>query len=206
MGHETRNSRSMVGFSDHRLASPHAFHELDGLNHVPAYSVGAGLRGSRRAFALCRPGTPFCEANGGRPRPGRQPSPSLDVAARLASRRHLHTSPRCLDLASTTDVRVTSTRRSTTFGDPFRPPWENPPALELGTLRTRRFRRAFGKTPDHLAVIQPPTVARLTARHRLWIARQPRLRLRAIAGWEPPQLYRLADSLPRRASDTHRAC
>jgi hypothetical protein len=82
---------------------------------------------------------------------------------------------------------------------------KNPPALELRTLRTRRFRRAFEKTPDHLAVIQPPTVARLTAHNRLRVAWQPRLRLRANRGVEPPQLYRLADSLPRRASDTHRS-
>jgi len=49
----------------------------------------------------------------------RQPSPSLDAAARFALRLHLRAAPRCLESVSTTDVRVTSTRGSSTFGDLF---------------------------------------------------------------------------------------
>jgi len=46
------------------------------------------------------------------------------------------------------------------------------------------------KTPDHLSAIQPPTVAHLTVRNRLWPARH----LGVFAqGGEPPQLYRLSD-------------
>jgi len=65
------------------------------------------------------PETPFCGANDGRPRPGRQPSTSLGAAARFTSRIHLRALPRCLEFVSTTDVRVTSTRSSTIFGDPI---------------------------------------------------------------------------------------
>jgi hypothetical protein len=96
----------------------------------------------------------------------------------------LDASPRCFESASTTDVSLTSTRRENTlFGDcppsavgkPAGVPLRDPP-------RSQRRRRVRGKTPDHLAVIRPPTAPCLTARRRLRVERLPLRRFRAGRG------------------------
>jgi hypothetical protein len=54
-----------------------------------------------------------------------------------------------------------------------RAPWENPPAFAFQIRFGPAFPRSPKKTPDHLAVIRPPTAARLTARCRLRARRLP---------------------------------
>jgi hypothetical protein len=54
-----------------------------------------------------------------------------------------------------------------------RAPWENPPAFAFQIHFEAALPRASKKTPDHLAVIRPPTAARLTARCRLRALRLP---------------------------------
>lgn len=92
--------------------------------------------------------------------------------------------PRCFESASTTDVSLTSTRRKNTlFGDcppsavgkPAGVPLRDPP-------RAPRHRCDSGGTPDHLAVIRPPTASCLTARRRLRVERLPLRRFRAGRG------------------------
>jgi hypothetical protein len=46
-------------------------------------------------------------------------------------------------------------------------PWVNPPAFDFRTPSEPRRCRPTEHAPDHLAVIQPPTASRLTARCRL---------------------------------------
>jgi hypothetical protein len=55
-----------------------------------------------------------------------------------------------------------------------------------------------GTAPDHLAVIRPPTAARLTARRRLRADRQPTCRAGARVGERAPQLFRLTAAPPGR--------
>jgi len=108
-------------------------------------------------------------------------------APREASRLSSGAPPRCFESVSTTDVSLTSTRRKNTlFGDcppsaveetagvPLRDP---PPESSALALRPR-------KTPDHLAVIRPPTAPCLTAHSRLRVEWQSRMRPRAGAGRE----------------------
>jgi hypothetical protein len=81
---------------------------------------------------------PFCEENDSRPRPGRRPSPSLDVAPRFASRLGSTTAPRCFESVSTTDFRVTCTRRNTLSGDLVSAA-KNPQAFVRGCLSPATF-------------------------------------------------------------------
>jgi hypothetical protein len=92
----------------------------------------------------------------------------------------LGTLPRCFESASTTDVSLTSTRRENTlFGD-CPPSAVGKPAdvLLRDPPRAGRRRLRSRETPDHLAVIRPPTAPCLTARHRLRVERLPRRRFR----------------------------
>jgi hypothetical protein len=79
-----------------------------------------------------------------------------------------------------------------------RPPWENPPAFGFEIFLSDGVSAGLSKkTPDHLAVIQPPTTACLTAR---WQASGPLAFVLALARWtiELPQLYRLSDGSANR--------
>jgi hypothetical protein len=104
----------------------------------------------------------------------------LPVAWQCAPRRALRLSldapPRCFESASTTDVSLTSTRRENTlFGDCPPSAVGRPAGVPLrDPLRARCRHRRSGKTPDHLAVIRPPTAPCLTARRRLRDDRLPR--------------------------------
>jgi hypothetical protein len=96
----------------------------------------------------------------------------------------LDTLPRCFESASTTDVSLTSTRRKNTlFGD-CPPSAVGKPAgvLLRDPPRARRCHRRSRETPDHLAVIRPPTAPCLTARHRLRVERLPRRCFRVARG------------------------
>jgi hypothetical protein len=132
-------------------------------------------RGSHPACAVCAPtfvlGAPFCEANDQGPRPGRWPSPSLGSASRSASRLPSTALPRCLEFASTTDVSRHEHPSETPPPETTRrPPWETPPAFDFEILLARGVSAVRArKTPDHLAVIQPPAATCLTARRRLQV-------------------------------------
>lgn len=93
-------------------------------------------------------------------------------------------SPRCFESASTTDVSLTSTRlENTLFGDCPKGAVGKPAGVLLrDPPRAQRRRRDSRKTPDHLAVIRPPTAPCLTARRRLRVERLPGRRLRAARG------------------------
>jgi hypothetical protein len=112
-------------------------------------------------------------------------------------------SPRCLESTSTTDVRTTSTRREHHF-------WRLP-AGERGKPAALRLRDRLRKgvlppppraLPDHLAVIRPPTAARLTARSRLRVDRAPLLLALSRQRGRAPKPYRLAGAPSIEPSDT----
>jgi hypothetical protein len=69
--------------------------------------------------------------------------------------------------------RVTSTRRNPTFGDCPPSAVGKPADVRLPDPPRTRVSALPRKTPDHLAVIRPPTAARLTARRRLRASRLP---------------------------------
>jgi len=136
-------------------------------------------RGLRRPFDLCLPGAPFC---------GGQRPPAPFRATGLLNRSTLRlvrphgqpsdTAPRCFESVSTTDVsRHEHPCRNITLGDCRRAPWEtrrrstSRSPVGTRTLLALAIPRA---TPDHLAVIRPPTASRLTARCRLRADRLPR--------------------------------
>jgi len=118
---------------------------------------------------------PFCETNDQGPRPGRWPSPSLDSAPRSASRPRSTASPRCLESASTTDVsRHEHPSETSPLETTRRPPWGDPAGFGFEILLARGVSAVRSrKTPDHLAVIQPPAATCLTARRRLQVVRRP---------------------------------
>jgi hypothetical protein len=90
--------------------------------------------------------------------------------------------------ASTTDVsRHEHPSRLAPSETVRRAPWGNPPAFDLQILSARFT--APSATPDHLAVIRPPTAPRLTARGRLRAPRLPPSRSRAPAGIERRGLF-----------------
>jgi hypothetical protein len=156
------------GFIDRRLWTPHAFRGFD-LKARPGTDCSSRSPDEGRALdfrLFARPEHPCREANDHRSRPDRSPSPSLDPAPRSALRLRLETAPRCLESTSTTDV---SRHEHPCEHHLWRPsaglPWGNPAGSRLrDPSRARRFHRRSSRTPDHLAVIQPPAVARLTAR------------------------------------------
>jgi len=173
----------MGGFSVHGLAPPHAFHELDRPGQMPNDSNERLTEELALSFRSLHAWAPFCEENGGRPRP--EPA-TFTVARRCGSFRLAAPLARIVKMPR---IRFYNRRsryehpQKHHFWRPLRWPWENPPAPESRILRTRRFRQAFVETPDHLAVIQPPTVARFDgARPALDRSAKPRLRLRAAAG------------------------
>ena len=127
------------------------------------------------------PRAPFCEGNDQEPRPGRWPSPSLGCPPRSALRRRLDRSPRCLESASTTDVSRHEHPPETALPETTRRAAVGNPA-GISTSRsapTLAFPPLSRQTPDHLAVIQPPAVTRLTAHYRLRVIRRSRF---AFAG------------------------
>jgi hypothetical protein len=138
------------------------------------------------------PETPFCGVNDGRPRPGRQPSTSLGAAARFTSRIHLRALPRCLEFVSTTDVRVTSTRSSTIFGDP---------SARRGKTRRHSLRDLWNQAfpPEVLEDAGPPcghpasNGRALDGAPPALVCSAAMLALPRKRGGKPPQLYRLAD-------------
>jgi hypothetical protein len=114
------------------------------------------------------------------------------------------TAPRCLESVSTTDVsRHEHPCRDTTFGDCPPSAVGNPPTFDLEiAFESMAFLRLWNSiaTPDHLAVIRPPTAARLTARCRLWadwlpllaLTREVGVKRRSLVGWQ--RLRRIAPS------------
>jgi len=136
---------------------------------------------AHRAFALCIAGHPSARGTAVDPVQGRQPSPSLGVAARFASRLDLRASPRCLESVSTTDVRVTSTRRSTTFGDLIDRRGK-PAGDRLRILRTRRFRRAFVKDAGPPRGHPASNGRAVDGAQPALVTRQPRPRFRVTVG------------------------
>jgi len=75
-------------------------------------------------------------------------------------------------------------------GRPAGVPLRDPP-------RAPRCRCDSGRTPDHLAVIRPPTASCLTARRRLRVERLPLRRFRAARGERSSIVYRFT---PRRSN------
>jgi hypothetical protein len=124
----------------------------------------------------------------------------LDAAARLASRLRLRASPRCLESVSTTNVRVTSTRRSTTFGVPFVCRGK-PAGIRIGIFANDAFplsvRRDAGPPRGHPA----SNGARLTAHDRLRTVRQQACALRSLGENRRSFLGQRA-ALSGRSSDT----
>jgi len=101
---------------------------------------------------------------------GSVPSPSLDAVSSLG----LAAFPRARHQDASKSVSTTDVSRHEHPPKHHlrRPsaerPWENPPLLDfLGSPSTAAFPPIPRTTPDHLAVIQPPTAARLTACCRL---------------------------------------
>lgn len=103
-------------------------------------------------------------------------------------------SPRCLEFRfynrRCASRAPAETSPSETVG---RAPWENPPALDFQiAIGFRGVSAEPRATPDHLAVIQPPTAARLTACCRLRVDRRSpscswhgvRGELRCFIGWQ----------------------
>jgi len=169
------------GFSAHESSGPHApsTNSIFGPDHESTCLADPSPRGLRRPFDLCLPGAPFC---------GGQRPPAPFRATGLLHRSTLRlvrphgqpsdTAPRCLESVSTTDVsRHEHPCRNITLGDCRRAPWEtrrrstSRSPVGLRTLLALAIPRA---TPDHLAVIRPPTASRLTARCRLRDDRLPR--------------------------------
>lgn len=111
----------------------------------------------------------------------RWPHPSLDSAARKALRRSSRAAPRCLESASTTDVSRHEHPPETALPETTRRAAVGNPA-DASTSRSApamAFPPLSRQTPDHLAVIQPPAVTRLTAHYRLRVIRRSRF---AFAG------------------------
>lgn len=80
-----------------------------------------------------------------------------------------------------------------------RAPWENPAGVLLEILPDGASPPSFERTPDHLAVIQPPAAPCLTARGRLRVEEPSR---RALArGVHARQLFRLRVASPLGPSD-----
>lgn len=151
----------------------------------PTKFAGRHARGARSGLAPIavsfNPAAPFCEENDQEPRPGRWPSPSLDCLPRSAFRRRLNRPPRCLESASTTDVSRHEHPPETALPETTRRAAVGNPA-GISTSRsapTLAFPPLSRQTPDHLAVIQPPAVTRLTAHYRLRVIRRSRF---AFAG------------------------
>jgi len=125
----------------------------------PTVLKDTSTEGSLRPFDLREPLHLFAK----RMTAGPVRAHSLPVARRFAPRRALRLSldapPRCFKSASTTDV---CSRAPAQKHPLWRPPAERrretPPAFCFEILlETRRCRRRSRKTPDHLAVIRPPT-------------------------------------------------
>jgi hypothetical protein len=154
--------------------------------------------GSRPLFA----GTPFCEANGGRPRPG----PATFTVARRCGSSHL--AARLARIVKMPRIRFYNRRSRNEHPQqhhlwrPRRLPWVKPPATSSRILRTRRFRRTFVKDAG-------PPCGHPASNGRAFDGARPASDRSATAtalsrdrGGEMPQLYRLTTNLPRRASDT----
>jgi hypothetical protein len=136
------------------------------------------------------------------PVPGHWPSPSLDSAPRSASQPTLGRS------AKMPRIRFYNRRFAPRAPMSKHHLWRLPAERrgKPADVRPRdrlSERSALGATgprttPDHLAVIQPPTAPRLTARRRLRADRLPRSGFRGARWGEAPQLYRLAAASPSR--------
>jgi hypothetical protein len=145
----------------------------------------APTEGSRGPFDLREPLHPSAK----RMTVGPVRAVCLPVAWRCAPRRALRLSldapPRCFKSASTTDVCSRAPAAKTPSSETTRrAPWRNP----AGVLLRDPPRNATSppyvsrRTPDHLAVIRPPTAPCLTARRRLRAGRLSRVRFRAARG------------------------
>jgi len=172
------------GFSAHRYRDPTRLPRIQSTvgDQPPRLDRGPTVRrrhnrGLASAFRPLRAVATFREENDDRPRPGPSPSCRWAMSPRRASRLSLDTSPRCFESASTTDVsrHEHPQQKHPLRRLPAEPPWENPPAFAFEILREHGVAASCSrKTPDHLAVIRPPTASCLTARCRLRVERRPR--------------------------------
>jgi hypothetical protein len=96
-------------------------------------------------------------------------------------------------------ILVTSTRRNITFGDRLPRPVGKPAGLDIADRPDHGVSTAPRTTPDHLAVIQPPTAARLTAGCRLRVDRLSRFMQSSMGEGRGSLLFRLATALSDRA-------
>jgi hypothetical protein len=150
------------------VETPRAFHGSDrqpgdrppSSIERPTGSKDAATEGSPRPFGLREPLHPFAK----RMTAGPVRAICLPVAWRFAPRRALRLSldapPRCFESASTTDVYSRAPTAKTPSSETAR---RAPPGKPRGVPRRDPPRRrgvaavAPRKTPDHLAVIRPPT-------------------------------------------------
>jgi hypothetical protein len=153
---------------------------------------------------FARPQHPSAKRMTTSPVPGRVPSPSLGDASSsgLSAFSRLHRQDASIPLLQPT-FRVTSTREQHPF-------WRLP-VRHRGKTRRRQTSRDVSDPRhfclicgvraalNHLAVIQPPTAACLTARCRLQVDWPPRACLLALCGGEHRCLFSFAVARPNRA-------
>jgi hypothetical protein len=178
-------------FSAHRRRDPTRLPRIQSTAGGPAAEArsrhrrieGRRNRGLTRAFRPTRAIAPLREENDGEPRSGPFAFLSLDDVLLVGPRGFPWTHRRG---ASNPLLQPTFRSRAPVAKTPSsetarRAPWENPPTFRFEILLARRRRRSW-RTPDHLAVIRPPTAPCLTARRRLRVERLPLLRFRAARG------------------------
>lgn len=195
-------------FSAHRYRDPTRLPRIQSTAGGPAAEArsrhqlfeGRRNRGLTPAFRPSRAVAPLREENDGEPRSG--PFAFLSLGDVLLVGPHgfpwTHRRGASNPLLQPTFRSRAPAAKTPSSETARRAPWENPPAFRFEILLERRVAAAIsGRTPDHLAVIRPPTASCLTARRRLRVERLPLRRFRAGGGERSGIVYRFT---PRRSN------
>jgi hypothetical protein len=200
---EPRDSLSATGVNARKREPPRAFHGFElgsmvGQTCSPDTTTEGRSPVSRPSLAL---GTLATRRMADDPVRVSTFSVARRRALVKASRPRSDPSPRCLEFRFYNRRCASRAPVETSPSETVRrAPWENPPSLDFSD-----HPRALGvsaeprATPDHLAVIQPPTAARLTACCRLRVDRLSPSCSEAWGEGRASLLFRLAAALSDRA-------
>jgi hypothetical protein len=185
----------------------HGFNQRLGTNRRGSIEgqrfAGTAIEGPHWPFGLCAPSHPFAKRmTTGPVRALRLPVAGPCFLVGPCGFPWTHRRDASNPLLQPT-FRVTSTRsKNTLFGDFPPSAVGNPAGVRLrDPPRTQRRRVRSRKTPDHLAVIQPPTASCLTARCRLRVERRPRCAF-ALHGESAAAFFGCVHASPLGPSDT----